>query len=190
MIDADNETHWIGQAEQKYYVLAQYARHIRPGFTIIDSGEEKTVAAYNTQTRQLVLVTLNDGPGQFVRYDLSRFAGAAGSVVRHWRTHLGSGDRYRSQTEITLGSSSFSVWLDENCVQTFVIGLTVIDSDCFLDLNDFAVLASQWMNPPGVPSADIAPPVSGDGIVDSLDLTLFFENWLMDGTTSASFGTR
>lgn len=120
LIDANLEDHWIGHAEQKYYVLAQYTRHIRPGFTIIDSGEEKTVAAYNRQTRQLVLVTLNDEAGQSITYDLSGFANAAGSV-QHWRTHLGTGDQYTQQSPITLSDSGLTAWLDENCVETFVI---------------------------------------------------------------------
>ena len=120
LIDANLETHRVGRPEQKYYVLAQYTRHIRPGFTIIDSGEEKTVAAYNRQTRQLVLVTLNDEASQSLTYDLSGFASAAGPV-QHWRTHLESGDKYSQQSQITLSGSGFTAWLDENCVQTFVV---------------------------------------------------------------------
>ena len=39
-----------------------------------------------------------------------------------------------------------------------------IIEDGRIDFYDFSVLAAQWMNPPGVPSADIAP-FGGDGIV-------------------------
>jgi len=58
-----------------------------------------------------------------------------------------------------------------------------IIEDGRIDLKDFAVLTSQWMDSPGVPSADIAPLGSddfstGDGIIDSLDLQLLCENWL------------
>ena len=48
-----------------------------------------------------------------------------------------------------------------------------------VDLDDFAVLAAQWLSAPAVPSADIAPP-NGDGIVDGLDLLIMIENWLME----------
>jgi hypothetical protein len=47
-----------------------------------------------------------------------------------------------------------------------------------VDWRDFAVLAGQWELPPGVPSADIAPP-GGDGIVDWLDLGAQVDNWLV-----------
>lgn len=53
------------------------------------------------------------------------------------------------------------------------------DFDCNkkVDSTDFAILANQWQNPPGFPSADIAPQVP-DGIVDLLDLKVFALHWL------------
>ena len=52
-----------------------------------------------------------------------------------------------------------------------------IDKDWDVDLTDFAILASQWQQIPGEPSADINPS-SGDGFVDTNDLTFLVENWL------------
>jgi hypothetical protein len=46
-----------------------------------------------------------------------------------------------------------------------------------VDFRDYAVLAAQWLQSPGVPSADIAPP-GGDGIVSWLDLATQADNWL------------
>ncbi|MHC4647241.1 MAG: GLUG motif-containing protein [Planctomycetota bacterium] len=45
------------------------------------------------------------------------------------------------------------------------------------DFKDYAVLAGQWQQAPGEPSADIAP-FGGDGIVDGLDLRVLCDNWL------------
>lgn len=58
-----------------------------------------------------------------------------------------------------------------------------IVEDGFIDLKDFSVLAAQWMDSPGIPSADIAPLgaddfSTGDGIVDALDLQVLCGNWL------------
>jgi len=47
-----------------------------------------------------------------------------------------------------------------------------------VDFLDFAVLASQWLQPPGTPSADIAPAPDGDGMVEYLDLADFAMLWL------------
>jgi hypothetical protein len=48
---------------------------------------------------------------------------------------------------------------------------------CTVNFPDLAILASQWRQPPGIPSADIAPELP-DGFVDMLDLAVFVENWL------------
>ena len=47
-----------------------------------------------------------------------------------------------------------------------------------VDLEDLKVLAEQWLQPPGTPSADIAPLPNGDGIVNFLDFAVLAENWL------------
>jgi predicted outer membrane repeat protein len=52
-----------------------------------------------------------------------------------------------------------------------------IDGDGDVDLVDFAIVSYQWMNGPGDPSADIAPP-GGDGEVNSDDLLVVAANWL------------
>ncbi len=45
-----------------------------------------------------------------------------------------------------------------------------------VDFEDLAELAEQWLQPPGIPSADIAPP-NVDGIVNFLDFSKLAENW-------------
>ncbi len=56
------------------------------------------------------------------------------------------------------------------------INIANIDGDGDVDFFDFAILASQWLDVPGIPSADIAP-AAGDGIVDIYDLAIFVEHW-------------
>lgn len=55
---------------------------------------------------------------------------------------------------------------------------TILDGSCELDFLDFAVLASQWQNSPGIPSADIAPAPYGNGIVDIEDLAALANFWV------------
>jgi hypothetical protein len=47
-----------------------------------------------------------------------------------------------------------------------------------VDFEDLKLLAEQWLQTPGVPSADIAPPPDGDGKVNLLDFALLAENWM------------
>lgn len=53
-----------------------------------------------------------------------------------------------------------------------------INLDMGVDFIDFAILANQWMQSPGTPSADIAPVPNGDNLVNELDLKELSENWL------------
>lgn len=56
-----------------------------------------------------------------------------------------------------------------------------LNHDCKVDFEDIVLLASQWLQSPGVPSADIAP-VSADGIVNFLDFAVLAEHWF-DGVS-------
>lgn len=51
--------------------------------------------------------------------------------------------------------------------------------DLRVDFDDFAIVASQWFQIPGLPSADIAPEVP-DGFVDTLDLAVLANSWLAE----------
>jgi formylglycine-generating enzyme required for sulfatase activity len=67
-------------------------------------------------------------------------------------------------------STSVNIW----------VGITPADltGNSKVDFIDYAILANQWQLPPGTPSADIAPPPTGDGIVNLQDLALMAEYWL------------
>ena len=52
-----------------------------------------------------------------------------------------------------------------------------LDADGDTDLFDFSILAGQWLQLPGQPSADIAP-CGGDCIIDFSDLKVLCDHWL------------
>jgi predicted outer membrane repeat protein len=52
-----------------------------------------------------------------------------------------------------------------------------LDFDGKVDFADFAILASQWLTVPSVPSADIAP-AETDNVVDWQDLMILIDHWL------------
>jgi subtilisin family serine protease len=76
--------------------------------------------------------------------------------------------------------TSFSIWTINTC-SDFGFPPGDINKNCYVDLNDFAILGDQWLQPPGIPSADIAPS-GGDGVVNYLDLSWMADHWL-EGTT-------
>ncbi|HKJ34180.1 MAG TPA: hypothetical protein VKA34_20275, partial [Balneolales bacterium] len=42
-----------------YYVLANYSKFIRPGDSIVKTGDDQSVAAYDSSKNELVIVTTN-----------------------------------------------------------------------------------------------------------------------------------
>ena len=126
LIYCDENAGTLGQVNPKYFVFAQYSRHIRPGMRILDPGDGNTVAAYDATARRLVLVTANFDTGQWINYDLSRFAsvgGAGGGAVRRWMTTTDAGgERYVAHpTDTVLDGKRFWSWFPAHTVQTFEI---------------------------------------------------------------------
>jgi len=73
------------------------------------------------------------------------------------------------------GSNSGSAYVFERVCLT-----ADLSGDCCVNFLDFAVIGSQWLQAPGVPSADIAPE-GGDGVVNFLDLDILVNEWLQCG---------
>jgi len=124
LIQSNPGDKWIGSANPKYFVLAQYTRHIRPGMTLLGGDDANTVAAYDSAAHSLVLVTANHGTGQWITYDLSRFnrvGGNAGGKIDRWATQTGGGDMYASHADTFLRGKGFKAYFPPNTVQTFVI---------------------------------------------------------------------
>ena len=121
MIRSNPSDNWIGAANPKYFVMAQYTRHIRPGMTMLDSGDHNTTASYNPATHKLVLVTTNYGAGQWVNYDLSRYGTVSGPVTR-WATDTSAtGDKYTIHNDTHLSGKRFWSHFGPNTVQTFEV---------------------------------------------------------------------
>ncbi|KAK1464542.1 endo-beta-1,6-galactanase [Colletotrichum tamarilloi] len=123
LIDADNEAGTLGSANQKYFVLAQFARHIREGMQILDGGADNVVVAYDAVNSKLVIVAVNWGDAQYLNFDLSKFTQAAtdGAAVTRWRTQIGTGDRYVQSSDTVMSGTRFWSYFPSKMVQTFEI---------------------------------------------------------------------
>jgi galactan endo-1,6-beta-galactosidase len=108
----------------RYFVFAQYARHIRPGMQIIDSGSQSTVAAYDPALHRLVLVTVRGNTPQRVTYDLSRFR-AVGAAARRWVTdadpYYRIARQYKRISNASLDGKKLSLLYGANSIQTIEI---------------------------------------------------------------------
>jgi hypothetical protein len=73
------------------------------------------------------------------------------------------------------GGQMMSVSLSLNDFEGKIAG--DISGDGKVNFEDLKILAEQWLQSPGTPSADIAP-ISTDGIVNFLDFAVLAENWM------------
>jgi galactan endo-1,6-beta-galactosidase len=120
MINASFSALTIGTIEPKYYVMAQYSRHIRQGMTIIDSGDANSVAAYDPVAQKLVIVTANHATAQTITFNLANYAVANGPITR-WVTVPAAGTYYAEDTSVSVSGKTFSSAFAVNSVQTFEI---------------------------------------------------------------------
>ncbi|CEG38064.1 RxLR-like protein [Plasmopara halstedii] len=118
---------WMGEANPKYYVMAQYTRHIRPGMQILASDDVKTVVAFDADKKCLVLVTVNVGDAQSITFDLASFGAVTGPVME-WTTETsGTGALYVESTCPIVGKS-FTANLPAKSVRTFEVSISTLVS--------------------------------------------------------------
>lgn len=128
LIDGNDDTVTTGAVSQKYFVLAQFTRHIRKGMTILDGGSDYTAAAYDATNKKLIIVAVNWGGAQNINFDLSHFStpGTNGALVKRWSTQISSGDRYVSYSDTYLSGAKFSSHFATDQVMTFEVDNVVL----------------------------------------------------------------
>ena len=96
------------------------------------------------------------------------------------KVYIGFGDRSNLNPGGTPGGSG-TVYFDDirlysrKCAPEFA-SVADLSGNCIVDVSDFLILALQWFQSPGSPSADIAEPL--DSFVDWKDLDVLTESWL------------
>ena len=120
MINASNNNGTIGSANPKYFVFAQFSRHIRRGMQILESGETDSIVAYDAVNSKLVIVKTNDGPSDNFIYDLSLFSKAEGPV-RRWQTNTDGTISYQEFNDISMDNKRLTLSAVANSVNTIEI---------------------------------------------------------------------
>ncbi|MFJ5639280.1 beta-1,6-galactanase [Streptomyces sp. NPDC093223] len=125
MIAYDANTLAAGAVTTKYYVMAQFSRHVRPGMTVLDTGVSNAVAAYDASAERLVVVALNTAASaQTLTFDLSGFTrvtGGTGGLVPRWNTVTTGGDAYKAYADTYVSGKKVSVQVPAKAVQTLQI---------------------------------------------------------------------
>lgn len=128
-----SEEFWL---TKQYYVMANYSKFIRPGYQIIGTNHENTVAAFDKENNQLVLVTANQNANEETQtFDLSAF-NTVSDTVQAYRT---SGSENLAELEpIAVSDNSFSVTAPGESVTTYVLSDVTYDENC-IKMNDMNI---------------------------------------------------
>ena len=121
LIRGDLRRGTMRRTNPKWQVLAHYTRHIPPGATILSSGDELTVAAYDSARKRLALVCLNDSREERdLRIDLSAFS-PVGNKAGRWITEPRGRARYQPLDPLLLDGEVLPLKLPAQSIQTLVI---------------------------------------------------------------------
>ncbi|MFZ6757054.1 glycoside hydrolase family 30 protein [Undibacterium sp. Ji50W] len=109
-----------GNVSKRGYIMSQYAKYVRPGYTRISATEKPYsdvfVTAYKNSSGKIVVVAINNGTSQRqVKLQLS--TGSAASFVKY-RTSSSFNNEYAGQYTVTSGLAT--AYIDPGSVNTFV----------------------------------------------------------------------
>lgn len=113
------DSHHPFSLNRKFFVFSQFSRFIRPGFQILDSGDENSLVAYDGAGRRLVIVAVNDGERPLmVAYDLGSFR-VSDAPVSRWRTS--DTEAMQAIAAVSITSGKFISMLPPHSVTTHVV---------------------------------------------------------------------
>lgn len=107
---------------QKYYAMGQFSRFIRPGYTVISTGED-SIAAYDADSGTLVIVAINPtAADKTANFDLSQFE-SVGRRVSVTRTSgsTADGEQWAELDDIYTYDGGFVAELKANSITTYVL---------------------------------------------------------------------
>lgn len=121
LISADMPRGRLRRVNPKWQVLAHYSRHIRPGATVLTTGEEAVIASFDEKQGRLAIVCLNDSDADREwRIDLSRF-GDKEQTATGWITEPGGKSRYQPLEKLNFDGKLLLLRQPRKSVQTVVI---------------------------------------------------------------------
>jgi len=124
-LDCDMPPAKIKGVNPKLFVLAQYTRHIRPGMTILETGDSHVVAAYDTKRRKLAIVLENEADATTKTLGLSAFRlGSPLASVR--KTEPKGESRYQRGPDMRIAGDNLTVEVPAACVLTLEISNVVV----------------------------------------------------------------
>lgn len=117
--DLDNPTNYSYALSEKYYVMGNFSKFIRPGAQFVAINDGNSVAAYDSASNKLTIVTQNNSSADTnVTYDLSKFTSITGSATPY---RTSSTENLAQLSAIGTAGKTFTAVSKAKSVTTFVI---------------------------------------------------------------------
>ena len=117
--DNNKTTDYAYTLNEKYWVMAQYSRFIRPGFRFLGVNDDNSLAAYLPSKGTLVIVTTNSGKADAnVTYDLSRFHRLPATVTAY---RTSATESLAKLPAVSLAAGQFTAPAPAGSVTTYVL---------------------------------------------------------------------
>ena len=118
LIQGDLPHGTLTRTNPKYHMLAQYTRHLRPGMTVLSSGEREIIAARDSVSGRVVLILLN--ASKQPQHRLIRIArlATAWDGAQAWITEPAGSTRHAPTTAPTIANGCVAVDIPAQAVLT------------------------------------------------------------------------
>jgi O-glycosyl hydrolase len=114
-----DETHADWKTNEKFYVMGNFSRFIRPGAVMLDVADEHTIAGYNPATHSLALVVVNSSKDdRTIEFDVAKMNPSA-ATAKVFRTS--SAENLVSLPVISIRSGKLVTTVPARSVVTVVV---------------------------------------------------------------------
>ena len=117
LIASNPGDNWVGSPNTKYFMMAQFSRHIVEHMLILRTSDSNTVAAYSPAQQKLVIVAVNPNSA---RVETLRIKGltASNKTAMRWVTTASGSEKYQRDTLNDVRLPSFTLALPAHSVTT------------------------------------------------------------------------
>lgn len=127
LLNCDMPSATVKGVNPKLFVIAHYTRHIRPGMTILGTGDGHVVAAYDAKRKKLVIVAENEKDAVQKTLDLSAFR-LDRRVATRWMTEPKGTSRYERTNNLAFEGNALRLDLPAGSIQTWEIERVFLSS--------------------------------------------------------------
>jgi hypothetical protein len=151
---------------EKYYVMGNYSKFIRPGYQFIAINDANSLAAYDASSGTLVIVTTNSGAQDTnVTYDLSGFTTVGDSAIPY---RTSPGENLAQLPAIGVSDNAFATVSKARSVTTYVLSGVTYSGALGFDPNAYFEVVNRH--------SGLVLDVTGASTTDGAQIIQWYEN--------------